>query len=267
MAKNRNIGLYLYAFGSFAAGVFDLIWRNFDAAHQPLQAWGDNIPGATIFAYITGLWMIASAIALLGRRTKRIGGVALAAIYFIFAIFWLPRFYTAPHYLGQTFAVYIGVFAGFGTEAIAFAAGVLVWASADQRGSSSTQTILAMRWIFGICAIGFGLQHLTNIKNNLEYVPKWLPPGAEFWVIVTGVCFVLAGLAILTGILDVLAAWLLGLMFLVFNLTILPTYIFADPKNHAAWGGNAYNLAAVGSSWILAQVIASSKKGENSWSL
>ncbi|MGO8795316.1 MAG: DoxX family membrane protein [Candidatus Sulfotelmatobacter sp.] len=64
-----------------------------------------------------------------------------------------------------------------------------------------------MRWVFGICAIGFGLQHLTNINQNLEYVPKWLPPGAEFWVIVTGICFVLAGLAILSGILDVLAAW------------------------------------------------------------
>jgi|SRR5579863_963372 len=82
-------------------------------------------------------------------------------------------------------------------------------------------------------------------------------------VMVTGVCFVLAGLAILTGILDVLAAWLLGLMFLVFNLTILPTYIFAHPKNHAAWGGNAYNLAAVGSSWILAEVIASRRSGGN----
>lgn len=82
-----------------------------------------------------------------------------------------------------------------------------------------------MRWVFGICAIGFGLQHLTNINQNLEYVPKWLPPGAEFWVIVTGICFVLAGLAILSGILDVLAA-----------------------------------SAAVGSSWILADALANSKR-------
>jgi uncharacterized membrane protein YphA (DoxX/SURF4 family) len=255
-----HLGLYVYAFGSFAAGVFDLVWGNFDSAHQPLQAWGDNIPGATIFAYITGMWMVAGAVALLWRRSERAGGAALAAIYFIFALFWLPRFYTAPHYLGFRIPVYIGVFSGVGSQLIAFAAGVLVWASPEQRNSSGSRALLAMRWIFGICAIGFGLGHLTDIKDNLVYVPKWLPPGAEFWVIVTGVCFVLAGLAILAGILDVLAAWLLGLMFLVFNLTILPTYIFADPKNHAAWGGNAYNLAAVGSSWILAEVIASRKR-------
>jgi hypothetical protein len=45
-------------------------------------------------------------------------------------------------------------------------------------------------------------------------------------------------------------------MFLTFNLTILPTFIFAAPKKHAAWGGNAYNLAAVGSAWILAETSA-----------
>jgi uncharacterized membrane protein YphA (DoxX/SURF4 family) len=260
MSNNRGLsclGLYLFAFGSFAAGVFDLIWGNFDAAHQPFQAWGDNIAGAIVFAYVTGVWMVAGAVALLWRRSERAGGAALAVIYFIFALFWLPRFYTAPHYLGFRIPVYIGVFSGLGSELIAFAAGVLVWASLQGRDWSRSRPALAMRWTFGICAIAFGLGHLTDIKDNLVYVPKWLPPGAEFWVIVTGVCFVLAGLAILSGILDVPAAWLLGLMFLVFNLTILPTYIFAHPKNHAAWGGNAYNLAAVGSSWILAEVIAS----------
>ena len=80
--------------------------------------------------------------------------------------------------------------------------------------------------------------------------------GAEFWIIVTGICFVLAGLAILTGIQDVLAAWLLGLMFFAFNLVALPHFILADPKDHAAWGGNAYNLAAVGAVWVFAESIA-----------
>jgi uncharacterized membrane protein YkgB len=74
--------------------------------------------------------------------------------------------------------------------------------------------------------------------------------------IVTGICFVIAGLAILSGIQGVLVAWLLGLMFLAFNLVALPSFIFAYPKRHAAWDGNAYNLAAVGAAWILADSIA-----------
>jgi uncharacterized membrane protein YphA (DoxX/SURF4 family) len=232
-------------------------WGDFDASHQPIQAFGDHIPGREILAYITAVWMIVGGTAILWRRSARAGGAMLAVIYFVFAVFWLPRFYTAPHFLGFRIPVYIGVLAGVGTQLIAFAAGALVYASLATRSSSWPRTILIARWIFSLCSIDFGLGHLTGIKANTVYVPKWMPLGGEFWTIVTGICFVLAGLAILSGIQDVLAARLLALMFLVFNAVALPPFILADPKNHAAWGGNAYNLAAVGAAWILAHSIAS----------
>ena len=38
--------------------------------------------------------------------------------------------------------------------------------------------------------------------------------------------------------------------------TSLPPFIFADPRDHAAWGGNAFNLALVGATWIFADAIA-----------
>ncbi len=256
-----SVGIYLYALGSFAAGVFDLIWRDLDTAHQPIQAWGDNIPGVTIFACITGVWMIAGSLAVLSPRASRAGGAALAAIYFIFTIFWLPRFYTAPHYLGQRPAVYIGVFAGTATELITFAAGLLIFASSAPGDLARTRMLHIARWIFGVCSISFGLGHLLFTKDDTIYVPAWMPFGQKFWVIFTGICFILAGLAILSAILDVLAARLLGLMLLVFNLTILPTFILAHPKNHPAWGGYAYNLAAAASAWILAESISSGKRG------
>jgi hypothetical protein len=54
---------------------------------------------------------------------------------------------------------------------------------------------------------------------------------------------------------------LLGLMFLVFNVVALPPLVVAHPESHAAWGGNAYNLAAVGAAWILAESLAR-RRGE-----
>jgi uncharacterized membrane protein YphA (DoxX/SURF4 family) len=254
MNSPMKAAVYLYGVASAAAGIMDLIWGGFDADHQPIQAFGDHIPGLQILAYITGVWMIAGGAATLWHRSARAGGAMLAVIYFVFAGFWLPRFYTAPHYLGFRISVEIGVFAGFGTQLIAAAAGALVYAS---QSPAWPRTILIARWIFGLCAIDFGLVHLTDLRDNVVYVPKWMPLGAHFWIILTGICFVLAGLAILSGIQDVLAAWLLGLMFLTFNLIALPQFIFADPKNHVAWGGYAYNLAAVGSAWILAESIVS----------
>lgn len=84
-----------------------------------------------------------------------------------------------------------------------------------------------------------------------------MPLGQELWVILTGICFVLAGIAILAEILDVLAARLLGLMLLVFSALTLAPHIFAYPHRHDVWGSNAYNLAAVGAAWIFADSIRS----------
>src|SRR5580692_12065511 len=249
-------GLILYGLASAACGIMDFIWGDFDASHQPIQAFGDHIPGVTMLAYITAAWMIAGGLAILLRRSARAGGAALAVLYFVFAIFWLPRLYTAPHYLGFRIPVFIGVTAGIGIELIACAGGALVYASLAPRSSSWPRTILITRWIFALCAINFGLNHLDAVADNLFFVPKWMPLGQGFWVILTGICFVLAGLAILSRIQDVLAARLLALLFFAFNVFSLPQFIFADPKNHAAWGGNAFNLALVGATWIFADAIA-----------
>jgi uncharacterized membrane protein YphA (DoxX/SURF4 family) len=249
-------GVYLYAFASAAAGVMDFIWGDLDPSHQPIQAFGDHIPGLAIFAYITAIWMIAGSVAILWPSSARAGAAALGGIYFVFSVFWLPRFYTAPHYLGFHIPVYIGVLAGIGTQLIAVAAGALVYASLAAQSPAWPRTILVARWIFGICSIAFGLGHLFYIQQDTVYVPKWMPLGGEFWTVLTGICFILAGVAILSGIQDVLAARLLALMFFVFNLVALPPFILANPHRHAAWGGNAYNLAAVASAWMLADALA-----------
>ena len=249
-------GVIMYGLASAACGVMDLIWGDFDASHQPIQAFGDHIPGVGILAYITAAWMIAGGLAILLRRSARVGGALLAIIYFVFTIFWLPRLYTAPHYLGFRIPVVVGVTAGVGIELIAMAGGALVYASLATRSSSWPRTILITRWIFGLCAINFGVNHLDAVADNLFYVPKWMPLGQEFWVILTGISFVLAGLAMLSGIRDVLGARLLALMFLAFNVFALPQFIFANPKDHAAWGGNAFNLALVGATWIFADAIS-----------
>ena len=87
-------------------------------------------------------------------------------------------------------------------------------------------------------------------------MPEWMPLGGAFWTVATGICFVLAGIAIVSGILDALAARLLALMLLVFSCVVLAPMIFASPHDQTAWGGNAYNLAAVGAAWILAECLA-----------
>jgi uncharacterized membrane protein YphA (DoxX/SURF4 family) len=189
--------------------------------------------------------MIAGGVAILWRRSAKAGAAATAVIYFVFAVFRFPRFYTAPHFLGVRPSVYIAVLGGVGSQLIVVAAGALVFASMATHNSSRPRMILIARWIFGLCSVDFGLVHLTGVKDNAVYVPRWMPPGGEFWTVATGICFILAGLAILWGMLDVPAARLLALMLFVFSVVTLMPRIFAFPQRHDVWGGNAYNLAAV----------------------
>jgi uncharacterized membrane protein YphA (DoxX/SURF4 family) len=259
--KQMRAGVYVYAAGSIAAGILDLIWGDFEAAHQPIQALGDHIPGREMLAYVAAMWLIAGGAAILGRRTVRAGAWALAAIYFIFAVFWLPRFYTAPHALGFRVPLLIGLLAGVAQQLILVAAAGIVRASLATRDSAwLSRTHLLVRWTFGLSSIAFGLGHLTGVREVAAMVPKWIPPGGNFWAILTGIAFVLAGLAILSGVQDVLAARLLTLMLLVFSVLVLAPRLLANPHNHVAWGSNAYNLAAVGAAWIFAESIATRRR-------
>jgi uncharacterized membrane protein len=236
-----RLGTFILGLASVAAGVLDLIWGEFEPSHQPIQAWGDHIPGQTILAYITAACLIAGGAALLWRRTERAGAVVLAIVYGAFTAFWLPRLVTAPSILGYHPNVYIGVLAGLCSQLIVVAALV--------------GTVPVNRWIFGLGSIAFGLAHLTGVRENAPLVPTWMPLGGDFWVVLTGIAFVLAGIAILTRVQDGLASRLLAVMFLVFSVIALAPLPIAHPRDHVPWGANAYNLAAVGATWIFASTL------------
>lgn len=242
--RRDDLGRWLLGVASLAAGVFDAIWGEFEPAHQPIHALGDHIPGVTILAYLAAAWLIVGGAALLWRRTARIGAFALAIIYAAFAVFWLPRFVTAPRVLGAHAGVYIGVAAGVATQVMVVVAAMII---AERAGEGRLT-----RWTFGLCPIFFGLGHLTGIASVARMVPTWIPLGQAFWVVCTGIAFLLAGLGILSGTLDVLAARLLAAMLLVFSALALIPLIVAAPHDHIAWGANAYNLAAAAACWIMA---------------
>jgi uncharacterized membrane protein len=251
-----KIGVYVLGVAAIATGIVDLVWGDFEHAHEPIQAWGDNVSGRGLFADAVAIALIAGGIAIMMRRRAQVGAILLTMAYFIFALFWAPRLYTATEILGWRGT--IGAIGGVGQQAIVIAAAAIVYASAATPGAPwGPRMMQTARSAFGISTIFFGLAHLTAPESAAPMVPTWIPPSADFWVIFTGLAFVAAGIGVLTGILDVLAARLLTLMFLVFAAVVLPAYILRNPHNEIAWGGNAYNLVAVGAAWVLADWLAS----------
>jgi uncharacterized membrane protein YphA (DoxX/SURF4 family) len=244
-----NLGSHVYGLGAVALGLVGLVWGDFASNWQPLQALPFTVPYRVALAYVAAAGLLSAGVAIQWRRSAPAGLLVLAILYFIFSLLWLPRVIGFP----QLF----GTWAGFLEEFALVAAALVIYASLLPRGSAgSVRTALIGRLSFGVCALSFGLSHFFAIPQTAAMVPNWIPPGQKFWAVATGVAHLLAGVAILTGVLDVLGSRLLTLMLAIFGALVWAPALFAQPREHMVWAGNAINLALMGAAWAVADSIA-----------
>lgn len=254
-----RVGIWFYGLATIATGILDIVWGGFEGSHQPIKAFGQHIPGQQVLAYIAGVWLVAAGAAILWRPTARIGAAGSAVIYLIFGLFWLPRFYVVPRTLGFHIGILIFIVFGLAQQLLLAAPGVMVYAETASDTVWRERQVIAARWMLGLSPIVFGLGHLINVQAIVRFVPHWVPFG-NFWTVLTGIAFVLAGSAIVSGIRDVLAARLLMLMLFLFELMVEIPPVFVQPHNQGAWGGAVYNLTAIGACWIFVESVASGRQ-------
>jgi hypothetical protein len=255
--QQMKVGVWFYGLGTALTGILDISWGAFDASHQPIKSLGMNLPTQHILAYVAGVWLVAAGLAILWRRSARVGAVASAIAYLIFAALWLFRYYAGVHALGWRIDVLAGVSFGLAQQFMLVAPAVIVYASTTAPDSLlQKRAAIAARWMLGLPPVLFGVFHIIGIRVFASIVPHWMSFG-YFWAGLTGIAFFLAGSAICSGIMDVLAARLLALMLLLFEGFVEIPPIFIRPHNQAAWGAAVYNLAAIGASWIFAGFLTS----------
>ena len=259
--KEFRLALYVYAAGSIATGIVDLIWRQFEPAHEPIQAWSDHIPGAEVLACIAAICLIVGGAAILWVKTARLGAGTLTGIYLLFGLFWLPRFYTAPHTLGFHIPLLVGLIVGVAQQLTLGAAAAILYALNVGRDRAwKARALTVARWTFGLSLIDFGLAHLTGVRGVATMVPQWMPLGASVWVILTGLAFLAAGFAMLLRIFDFVAMRLLAVMLFIFSMLVLMPGAILHPPNHIRWGSNAYNMTAVGATWLFAESLSAPRQ-------
>jgi uncharacterized membrane protein len=258
--QKMKVGIWFYGVGTTLTGVLDIAWRQFEPSHQPIKALG-NVPGQNILACLAGIWLVAAGVALLWRPSARFGIAASAVIYWIFAAFWLMRYHAAIHALGWRINVLLGISFGLAEQVLLIAPAAIVYVSLVSTDSlwQARATIVA-RWMLGLPPILFGSFHLFGMRVFASIVPHWIPFG-NFWAVFTGIAFILAGLAICSGIKDVLAARLLALMLLLFEGLVEVPPVFIRLHNQPTWGAATYNLAAIGACWIFAEFVVRSRAG------
>src|ERR1700723_396599 len=254
--QQMKVGVWFYGLGTALTGILDIAWGDFDASHQPIQALGKDLPGQHTLAYVAGVWLIAAGLAILWRRSARVGAAASPIAYLIFATLWLPRYYAGIHALGWRIDVLVGISFGLAQQLMLVAPAAIVYASTASPDSMlQKRAAIAARWMLGLPPVIFGLFHLTSIRIFASIVPHWMSFG-YFWAVLTGIAFFLAGSAICLGIMDVPAARLLALMLLLFEGLVEIPPIFIRLHNEKTWGAAAYNLTAIGACWIFAEFLA-----------
>jgi len=252
-----KVGAWFYGLGTVLTGILEIAWGDFDASHQPIKALGLSLPVQHILAYVAGVWLVAAGLAILLRRSARIGAAASTIAYLIFAAFWLARYYTGIHTLGWKINVLLGVTFGVAQQLMLVAPAAIIYVStASSNSRLQKRAAIAARWMLGLPPVIFGLFHLIGLRVFASIVPHWMSFGYS-WAALTGIAFFLAGCAICSGKMDVLALRLLALMLLLFEGFVEIPPILVRLHNEATWGAAVYNVTAIGACWIFAEFLTS----------
>jgi uncharacterized membrane protein YphA (DoxX/SURF4 family) len=121
----------------------------------------------------------------------------------------------------------------------------------------------AGRWIFAIAAIVYGIGHFQAPAFIASVIPHWIP-FPFFWVYFTAAGFLLAGLAMATGIAMRPGAALLGLMFFLWVVLLHAPRIAHALHNGDEWNSGFVALAMSGCALLVAALPARERRAEDS---
>jgi uncharacterized membrane protein YphA (DoxX/SURF4 family) len=240
-------GWRVYGLGVMALAMICLVWGDF-VLGQPVPK---DFPDRTALAYAAGAFLLVAGAAVEWCRTAAWGAGALTAYYALIVVILMDGRLLLTHYAE------FGTYSGAAEQLAIAASGLIVYAT-----SAKIDAVMAARLTrlgqlaFGVCALLFGGAHFVYMNLTAPLVPKWLPPTQEFWGYATGLGFISAGVAILTGVKARLAAILLTAMLASFALLVHVPMLLADHSSRMNWTESAVNLALIGAAWVMADSLA-----------
>jgi len=228
-------------------GILGLLKRDLTAPFGPVA---DGAPGRTALIYLCALVPLVCGVGLVLSRTA----AGAARVLLAFLVLWLLAV-RVPYFALVSSSV-DGWYSWCETAVMTAGAWVLftfLATDADRRRlgfAAGAGGVRVARALYGFPLILFGIAHFMYLENTAPLVPAWLPWHVG-WAYLTGATFVLAGLAVLTGVWARLAAalsvWQMGL----FALLVWAPRAFAGALSEFQWGEFVTTVALVSAGWVV----------------
>lgn len=239
---------YLFAAGLFLFGALNIVFGAFNMQWQPIV----GIPFLSEFARVTGAVSVSVALGLLVPRTAAWAAVLAAAA--LAALYFLPQVLALSH-VAPSIGAYLPL-----SESTAMTCGALAMAATAVKGSRLERALppvlsLAARIGFGLACIVFGASHFMYADFTAQMIPAFLPFHLPL-AYITGCGHLLAGLAILSGVMARLAATLEAVMMSLFVLLVHVPMLVTGPKPEAMqidWTMLAAAVTLSASAWAVAR--------------
>ena len=106
------------------------------------------------------------------------------------------------------------------------------------------------RVFYGLALLAFGFSHFAYMQNTTELIQPWLL-WPVFWACFTGIAYLAAGAAVLSGVWARLAALLSTLQMAGFLLLVWFPLILAGKMDDFNWGEVVVNCALVAGAWVV----------------
>lgn len=221
-------------------GFQSLVRRDFISGWQPVPA---SFSAHGTLAVASAILVILFSAGMMTETYRRRASIGMAT----FLISWLiglhvPLIVEQPMVLVQ----WLGA-----TETSFVLAGTLILARGPGHPVLGFDLRSIARTIAGLSLLHFAACHFAYAQFTADMIPFWIP-GRLFWVYATGTGYVLAGLAILSGIQATPAAWATAAMMGSFTFLVHIQRIIDSGGSAPAWKLMFATIALAGSAWVIA---------------
>ena len=249
-----GFGHALFAATMIALGIVGLVEGRFTAIWSGVPK---GMPGRPALAYLCAAICLGSGLGLFWTRTAAVASRALLALLVLWMLlFRVPLVARDPGSSGMWWAC--------GETAVMMAGAwvLYAWFAGGRNGghagfAAGATGLRVARVLYGLGLIPFGIAHFTFLERTVSMVPGWLPWHLG-WAYFTGSALIVAGVAIVLGLLARLAAMLSALELTLFTLLVwIP--IIATSRDPSQWNEFVDSWALTAAAWVVADSFRDAK--------